>query len=446
MAFRAVRFAMRHNDFMAASLPSLHAQDAHLSRRRLLAGGVAMVAAALPSTTRAWPSPPRFPVRLDITPNPAPVDAPFTFRVTGLTPGQRVTLRAMNVDRAQVPWTAEATFVATAAGEVDLATQAPASGSYTIADPMGLLWAATPPNAPATAPPVFYAPALEPSALIVTAEVAGAEVARVAVARTLLSPSTTVVDIAEDGLVGTFFLPSAAAPVPAVITLGGSEGGLYPRTAALLASHGFAALTLAYFAAGPPLPSSLAYIPLEYFGQAIAWLQARPGVRGDRLAVVGGSRGGELALLLGTIYPQLEAVVSYAGSGLVYPSPVNPQTPAWTYRGQPVPDLGDARTWNDAAIPVERINGPVLLISGEADQLWPSALLSQIAFDRLRAHAHPFADQHLRYPDAGHLIQPPYLPTTEELETLGGTAAGLARANADAWPRVLTLLSGRLLR
>jgi dienelactone hydrolase len=109
--------------------------------------------------------------------------------------------------------------------------------------------------------------------------------------------------------------------------LGGPEGGLTSyvmREAALLAGHGFAALALAYFYIGS-LPRRLAGIPLEYFGGAIRWLQDQPSVRGDRLGVVGTSRGGELALLLGAHYLDLEAVVSYVGSGLVFPSPADPE-------------------------------------------------------------------------------------------------------------------------
>ena len=51
-----------------------------------------------------------------------------------------------------------------------------------------------------------------------------------------------------------------------------------------------------------------------------------------------------------------------------------------------------------ATIPVERINGPVLLISGEDDQMWPSRTLAEIAMERLRAHRHPYPDEHIAYP------------------------------------------------
>jgi dienelactone hydrolase len=143
---------------------------------------------------------------------------------------------------------------------------------------------------------------LRPQPLFITAETEGKK-AGVAVAMNLLTDEIVSTDVRERGLYGRFFRPATGGPIPGVLVLGGSEGGLAPyvmREAALLARHGFAAL--AYFYLGS-LPYRLACIPLEYFGGAIRWLQDHPSVRDDRLGVVGTSRGGELALLLGAHYP-----------------------------------------------------------------------------------------------------------------------------------------------
>ena len=68
-----------------------------------------------------------------------------------------------------------------------------------------------------------------------------------------------------------------ASPRPAVLVLGGSEGGLSRNpTAELLASHGYDTLQLAYFGERG-LPAELERIPLEYFVRALHWLAARPG-------------------------------------------------------------------------------------------------------------------------------------------------------------------------
>src|SRR5207244_3617932 len=130
--------------------------------------------------------------------------------------------------------------------------------------------------------------------------------------------------------------------------------------------------------------------------------------------VVGGSRGGELALLLGATFPAIGAVASYLGSGLLtegigdgsFLERVCPRQPAWTHRGLPLPylplrvtpaleaqvhaglpvelrlvflaGLEDAAA-EAATIPVERIGGPVLLISAGDDRMWPSTRLSNVA-------------------------------------------------------------------
>ena len=385
--------------------------------------------------------------KIRVTPSTVRADEPFTITLRDLSPWQRVTLRARFVDAYDVEWRSRAVFRADIQGTVDVSRQPPVEGSYTGTDPMGLVWSAYGSGA-------SYAISLRPQPLFITAETGG-ETAHVEVSRTLLTDEIASADVRERGLYGRFFRPATGGPVPGVLVLGGSDGGLAPyamREAALLASHGFAALALAYFYMGS-LPYRLARIPLEYFGDAIGWLQDHPSVRGDRLGVIGTSRGGELALLLGAHYPDLQAVVSYVGSGLVFPSPAGPE-PAWTFHGNPLPwipnpfDILQAKPdqFERAMIPVERTNGPVLLISGDADQAWPSTQLSQVAMERLGRYERPYNDEFLHYPDAGHGIQPPYLPTTPGTYYNGGNLGGNAAANEDSWQCVLDMLDRRLRR
>ena len=77
---------------------------------------------------------------------------------------------------------------------------------------------------------------------------------------------------------------------------GGSEGGqgFSPVIAGLFASHGYPALSVAYFGA-PGLPKTLSSIPLEYFTGALTWLRKQPGVDPSRVWIYSGSRGSEAA-------------------------------------------------------------------------------------------------------------------------------------------------------
>ena len=261
----------------------------------------------------------------------------------------------------------------------------------------------------------------------------------------------------ENGLVGEFCVPDSAGKYPALIILGGSGGGLPSQNASLIASHGYAALALAYFGI-PPLPSTLTEIPLEYFKTAIDWLKTQEKVDAEKIGVIGVSRGGELALLLGSKYPDIKAVVSYVGSGVVYSGLGKEDSgmkSAWTYNGEPMPFLSRSHflyNIDQATIPVEKINGAVLLISGKDDHLSTLANDSEIAFARLTENDHPFPFEHLAYADAGHLIGAPFWPTTTNLAilpsgtrlSLGGTPEGNADANADSWLQLFEFLEANL--
>ena len=105
-----------------------------------------------------------------------------------------------------------------------------------------------------------------------------------------------------------------------------------------------------------------------------------------------------------------------------------------------------------AAIKVEEIDGPILLISGGKDEVWTSAKLSQMVIDRLESRNHPYRHERLDYEDAGHSIGLPYRPSTVEqlpvfsgtILPFGGSPADNAKACADSWPRVLEFLGDNL--
>ena len=379
-------------------------------------------------------------------------------------------------------WESHAVFEADGNGKVNAATMRPLSGTYGDPDARGLLWSmqlveGQPGGGWTTSAP------LETE---LTAESDGALLASVRLSRQFAAPGVSRSEVRDNGLVATLFRPAGADPRPAIIVVPGSGGGVPEGSAALLASHGFVGLALAYFRAGH-LPEALAEIPLEYFETAIRWLRGQDAVAGRSLGVMGGSRGGELALLLGATFPDFRAVVGYVPSGIVHAGISGGglrearRRPAWTYRGEAVPFVSsrDASRMDDppvspeplaltpiflraledraaveaAEIPVERINGPVLLISGQDDQMWPSPVLAEIAIRRLARHHHRYPHRHLSYPGAGHIIGQPGLPATitaslhplaERSLAYGGNPKDNAAAAADSWPKVLALLQDAL--
>ncbi|MDQ7958053.1 MAG: acyl-CoA thioester hydrolase/BAAT C-terminal domain-containing protein [Pseudomonadota bacterium] len=250
--------------------------------------------------------------------------------------------------------------------------------------------------------------------------------------------------------------------------------------AALLSARGYTTLALAYFAM-PGLPATLDRIPLEYFGSALQWFAGQPSVQAERLGVVGASRGGELALLLGASFRQLRCVVAYVPSGVTWGAYPSSGHSAWTLADQELahaaPDeaqweaavaagragpeehgwyrfaLQQSAVREQASIRVEQIQGPVPLISGMDDGLWPSTELADLAVQRAWREKFAHRMDHLAYPEAGHGIGWPGGPTTVtrfthpvSVEALdcGGTPAGNARARRDSWARALDFLAQAL--
>ena len=72
----------------------------------------------------------------------------------------------------------------------------------------------------------------------------------------------------QQSFIGTICTPPSHERHPAIILLGGSEGGdLMARFAPLFAAHGYLAVSVAYFKE-PGLPQTLVDVPVETIGRA----------------------------------------------------------------------------------------------------------------------------------------------------------------------------------
>ncbi len=423
-------------------------------------------------------------IALDVQPRVSRIDEPLTIRVTGLAAGQRVTLEAATRDGALLDWRSHAVFAARSDGSVDLTRDEPVEG-YQGADATGLLWTLRPAD-PKTN--VFFTKRrATPMKVTITATVESESPVNTEIERTF--GSATVQGRPAGGeLVGTLYHDGESGRVPAAVILAGSDGGQHDQAAALLASHGYAALALSYFGA-EDLPPTLSHVDLAYFDEAIGWLLKQPEVDPARpLTVIGLSRGAELALQIASGDERVGVVVAGSPSSLRQAGLTKSYTdfsqPAWERAGEPLPFvkgsynfgsfLAFMRSWlfarpmrqrgdfvkalrdkeavAAATIEVERINGPVLLVCGGDDQLWPSDLYAGQVEQRLRANGHRHEVLLLAFPDAGHFVTFPYgLPSMPPMVTLspmsrltidfGGTAVDNARAAEGSWKQLLEFLA-----
>lgn len=236
--------------------------------------------------------------------------------------------------------------------------------------------------------------------------------------------------INENGFQANYFVKENTQSNASIVLIGGGAWGDYWGQE--LAKQGYVGLSLPYIGMDglPKLPEA---IDIGYFEQAIVWLKNQSEVDGEKIIVMGASRNAELALVLGTMYPELiSGVIAYAPSSVMWSNTVLPYNSddiksSWTYQGAELPYVpmkkikgNNSNTiktlayWKSglakedkvelASISVENINGPILLLSGKEDKVWPSALMADKIEQRIQQHNFQHSFQNIQYENAGHLI------------------------------------------
>ena len=259
----------------------------------------------------------------------------------------------------------------------------------------------------------------------------------------------TVYRVKTDGFFGELFQPvEDKYPGKALICFSGSDGGI--GVARLLANvfqeHGLTTLALAYVGE-EGLPERFADVPIDTLEAAAKRLHD---MGYEKVGLWGISKGAELALVAGSLLPGLvNAVISVAPMSTVCQGFAKEKgisfvkESSWSFHGKALPytpftqekfpvghvlwkslqiqditmcDLYEPviRHPNpEAVIRVEKITGPILLISSKMDNMWPSELAAKHVMKRLDEHDFPYEYQHLSYDYGSHLFVPMELRSTK---------------------------------
>jgi len=221
-------------------------------------------------------------------------------------------------------------------------------------------------------------------------------------------------------LVAKLYLPKVSGKVPAVIAFGGSDPSWAHADAngEMMAKNGIAVIGVVYFKMDPSLPVSLDQIPMEYFIQAIDYAQSLPQIDANRIGVVSGSRGAEAGFLLAILDQRIKSVVITTPSKVAWGGMTTNKS-AWTFQGRDIPHLSlpdmanatqierfqralsDDQKVKQAMFHFEKINGPILLISAENDQIWPGTAMSNDIVSYLKQENFTHSIVHKSYP-TGH--------------------------------------------
>lgn len=235
----------------------------------------------------------------------------------------------------------------------------------------------------------------------------------------------------ESGVVETLLYLGNSDNQPLIVAFGGAEGGIDWHRNHMkgkrdsLIQKGYAILAIGYFNADGT-PRNLDRISLDAISDTIMSIAKKNKIDESKIALIGGSKGGELILNLASRYNQYKAVIALSTSNVTFPAITwYSNTSSWTYKGNEVPYvpaplktispalkgdlytafsmmLEDEEAVKNAEIHVENINGPILILSGKNDDQWPATSMSNRIIERLKENNFKFHKEHIIL-DGGHI-------------------------------------------
>lgn len=211
---------------------------------------------------------------------------------------------------------------------------------------------------------------------------------------------------------------------PLLVGLGGSEGGnawasdYWENTRQEFIKRGYAFLAIGYFGA-KNTPEILDQISINDVHNAIKLAAKNPKINKRKIAIIGGSRGGDLALLIASHFKDIKCVVAIVPSNVTFPGHTREfSTSAWTFNNKnlpfvPVSDetvpflikgdlrsafetmLKDKKAVEKALIRVEKIKGSILLMSATKDEIIPSTPMCEKMITRLKTNNFKYHYEHI---------------------------------------------------
>ncbi|XP_076807081.1 bile acid-CoA:amino acid N-acyltransferase-like [Clavelina lepadiformis] len=428
-------------------------------------------------------------------------DQPISIIIKGLQPNQLFTLHSWLLSDNQNTFDCIAQYISNEKGIVSLEKDKSIAGSYIGNKPMGLFWAMQPsiwnkkPHArlaklDVTTPMVVTITVYNARinslqnlhSMKMTGKLDSLELASIEINRWFMSPGTKRITFTmeKDGIHGSLFIPPGVGPFPGVITLFGGYPGTMEFKASLLASHGFAALALAYYGV-PGLNETFSFkepnfvLDLGYFERAVNILCKHSQIYSHRgVGIIGLSASSSMILALSVHIEAIKCVIWLSGS--IYPVFVSLGYKKNVYKSVPFDgesftnfiELGDNRIVsgryfhpkynsenrpsNDSVINFyEQSDVAFMFIAGLDDENAPAEFHANEANRLLTKAKHPNF-KILRYPGAGHLIEPSYaihnfLTAQKGLNYFinwGGSTVPHCAAQKDSWQKQIEFLKSNI--
>ena len=235
----------------------------------------------------------------------------------------------------------------------------------------------------------------------------------------------------QHGVVETKLYLGNSDNQPLIVAFGGGDGGndwtrnyMKGKRDSLI-EKGYSILAIGYFKSNGT-PENLDRISLDAISDTIMNIAQNDKIDATKIALIGGSKGGELILNLASRFNHFNAVIAMSTSNVSFSAITwSANTSSWTYKNKEVayvpaplktilPALkGDLYTTHSmmledeqavkrAEIAVENINCPILIMSGKDDDQWPATEMSDRIMERLKNNNFKYYKEHAIL-DGGHI-------------------------------------------
>jgi len=422
---------------------------------------------------------------IKITPEKSFIDETVDIKISGLPKNQKVIIRAVSTDYYCINagmteqgknsiWEAYGIFMTNSNSNIDLKNTAPIEGTYKTCNSMGLFYSMRIKELHKCTPTQKLHKVSENRSynILFTVEINDRILASKKHTRLFCDETIKSETIVNKNLVARYFTSNKVEKRPAIIVVSGSDGRIEKAQAIseVFAAKGYSALAVCYFGMERTSPY-LNKIPLEIIKNAIDWLKMQDTVDENRIAIYGRSKGGELVLLAGSLFKELNCVIANVPSCYVYEGlkgTMPSHQSSWTYQNKELPFLKFSMTllvqmvikqflgqknlmlWmyknlikrgdiNAASIALEKINGPILMLSSASDDIWPSLLHCEIASKRLSEKNFKYNYKHCTYEKSGHMLTLPF-QSISSLKKCNNNLEAWAKACNDSWKQTMEFL------
>lgn len=423
---------------------------------------------------------------ISIVPDISRADESVNVNIKGLPKNSKVTVRAISSNYYCINtsifdvandalWESYAVFETDEAGNIDLEKANPIEGSYKSADKMGLFYSMTVKENHKTKVSNKLADIGENRSYTLTfqVEINGEIIASKIHKRIFCDETIRSEDVTDEKLLARYFTSKDNIPKKTVIVLSGSDGRIEKAQAIaeLFAMHGYSALAICYFGL-EGVKKNLSCIELECVENAINWLKKQSTVDKNKIAIYGRSKGGEMVLLAASMFKDISCVIANTPSCYVYEGLKTNSFPSkhssWMYKGKELPYIKfkfstflntgikmllgkkDAISWMykkllediiayEVIIPLEKINGPILLASSLKDAIWPSKMHCDTAEELLKKANFKYELKHVTYEKSGHMLTIAYqsiYPSNKYPEDVDSWG----KANTSCWEETINFL------